>query len=193
MEAVARSIADSNNLPNDMSLLLQEADTSSENADVDLPVLEITPVDMEHVVVNNTDFVGFVTDDHGNYIGRIFRSEYEMTLELAIWTTTEDGYDPDDLGEQLRNALYKHSSYGPSEPLPDPERNGIDDITYFRLADGGRDDDLLQTPTVRRWSQEIELWGCEEFRTDEEYIVSVAYPAPGDFNDSDNDGTVDNT
>jgi hypothetical protein len=191
MERVALAVADSDKLPSDMSLLLQEADTSADDADVDLPLLEIQPVDIENVVVHNTDLVGYVTDNSGNRTGRIYYSEYEMTISLDIWTTRNDGYDPDDLGEDLREALYPYSSYGPQRPFLDEEQVPDDQITYFRIADGERTDDLIQTPTVRRWSQEVELWGCEEFRTDEDYIVDVNYPKSGDFNDSDEDGVTE--
>lgn len=193
MESVARAVANSGQLPDDMSLLLHEADTSSEDADVDLPLLEIQPTEIEHVVVNNTDLVGFVTDNEGNRTGRIYYSEYEMEMTLDIWTTKNDGYDPDDLGEELRDALYPYSSYGPQQPFLDEDGVPIDQITYFRLGSAERVDDLIQTPTVRRWSQEVELWGCEEFRTDEDYITTVDYPSDGSYNDSDGDGTVDST
>jgi hypothetical protein len=192
MEAVTRSVANSGELPAEISVLLQEADTSSDDADVDLPLLEVTPIDVENVVVNNSDLVGFITDDNGNRTGRIYYSEYEMRIQLDLWTTRNDGYDPDDLGESLRDALYPYSSYGPQQSFLDDEQNPIDQITYFRLGTGERVDDLIQTPTVRRWSQEVELWGCEEFRTDEEYITNVTYPADGDFNDEDSDGLIDN-
>lgn len=193
METVARSIAESNELPAEMSLLLQEADISSDDANVDMPVLEIQPVEVDNVVVSNTDFVGFITDDNGNHTGRIYYSEYEMTMEIQIWTTRDDGYDPDALGERLRSALYQYSSYGPQRPFLDEDGETIDQITYFRLDTGERTDDLIRTPTVRRWSQEVELWGCEEFRTDEDYITDVTYPSDGSFTDTNGDGTVDNT
>lgn len=193
MEAVARAVANSDKLPSDMSLLLHEADTSADDADADLPLLEIQPVEVEHVVVSNTDLVGYVTDNNGNRIGRLFSSEYEMTISIDIWTTSDGGYDPDELGNRLREALYPHSSYGPQEPFFDEERSPIDQITYFRLGSGERTDDLIQTPSVRRWSQEVELWACEEFQTNEDYIGTVTYPSSGDLNDSDADGTVDNT
>lgn len=193
MEWVAKAVARSGKLPSEMSLLLHEADTSADDAGVDLPVLEIQPVEVDNVVVNNTDLVGFITDSEGNRTGRRYFSEYEMTISLDIWTTKGDNYDPDDLGERLRSALYPHSSYGPQQPFLDEEQKEIDQITYFRLGTGERTDDLLQTPTVRRWSQEVELWGCEEFRTDEDYIAAVDFPASGDLNDSDDDGTIDDT
>lgn len=193
MESVARAIARSDEVPSDLGLSLQEADTDNDDANIDMPLVEIQPVDVEHVVVNNDDLVGYVTDDEGNRVGKIYFSEYEMEIDINLWTTKGDGYDPDDLGERLRKALYPHSSYGPQQSFLAEDGEEIDQITYFRLGEGERADDLIQTPTVRKWSQTVELWGCEEFRTNEDYIASVDYPASGDFNDSDNDGVIEDT
>jgi hypothetical protein len=193
MEAVAQNVAQSGELPPEMSLLLHEADQTASDADVEMPLLEIQPVEVEHVILNNDDFVGYATDNDDNQIGRIYLSDFEMGISLNIWTSVDDQYDPDDLGERLRSALYPHSSYGPQEPFLDEDRNPIDQITHFRLDTGERVDDLLQTPTVRRWSQEVELWGYEEFRTDKDYIASVNFPSSGDFNDTDSDGVIENT
>ncbi len=193
MEAVATAVAKSGELPAELNLLLQEADQSNDDASVELPVMEVQPIEVDNVVVNNTDLVGYTTDDEGNRTGRVYFSDYEMTIQIQLWTTKGDSYDPDDLGERLRTALYPHSSYGPQEPFLDGNDDPIDEITYFRLLTGERTDDILQTPTVRRWSQEIELWGCETFSTNKDYIVDVDYPTSGDYNDDNGDGQVVNT
>lgn len=191
MEAVARAVAESGELPSEMSLLLHEADSANDDADIELPLLEVQPNGVDNVIVHNDDFVGYVTDTNGNRVGRVYYSEFEMDITLDIWTVADGGYDVDDLGERLRDALYPYSSYGPQQKFFDENFNPIDQITYFRIGDGDRVDDLLQTPTVRKWSQSVELWGCEEFRTTEDYITDVDYPESGEFNDSDDDGVID--
>lgn len=191
LQAVARAVAESGELPNDMGVVMQEADPQSENADIDLPALEFRIDSMDNVIVHNTDFVGYSTDSNGNHIGRLYESEYEMTILIDIWTTPNDGYDPDELGERLRNALYPYSSYGPDESFLDEESAPIDDITYFTLDSGERTDDLLRTPSVRKWSQEVDLWAYEEFNTEEDYIVSVDYPTASELNDADEDGVIE--
>lgn len=193
MEAVARAVANSGELPAELSVLLQEADQANDDADVDLPLLEIQPITVDNVVVENTDVVGFTVDEAGNQVGRVYWSEYEMGIQLDIWTTKDDGYDPDDLGEKLRKALYQYSSYGPDLSFSDSNGDPIEEITYFRLQEGERDDGLFDTPTVRRWSQEVELWANEEFSTDEDYIVDVDYPEDGEFNDDDADKVISDT
>lgn len=176
MEAVATTVAKSGELPSEMSLLLQEADTANDDADVDLPLMEIQPIEVDDVVIHNDDLVDYIIDEDGNRVGRVYQSEYEMTIQIDIWTTKDDGYDPDDLGETLRRVLYQHSSYGIDEPFVNADGENVEAITYFRLNSGERADDILMTPTVRRWSQEVELWAYETFKTTEDYIASVDYP-----------------
>jgi hypothetical protein len=190
MEALAGAIAESGELPSETSVLLQEADSENDDADVSLPLLEITPVEVDNVTLRNTDLVGWITDSNGNRTGRVFHSEYEMEIQLELWTTKDDGYDPDELGEALRRAIYPYSSHGPDKSFEDGSGNPIEQITYFSIDSGNRADDLVQTPTVRRWSQQVELWGCEEFRTDQEYpVAGVEFPSSdslsGDNNDTD--------
>lgn len=193
MESVAKAVANSDKLPAEMGVTLREADMDSDDADVDMPLLEIQPVEVDNVVVHNTDFVGYVTDNAGNHVGRVYHSEYEMTISLDIWTIADSEYDPDSLGRRLREALYPYASHGPQNDFVDENGNPLDDITYFRLDTGERADDLIQTPTVRRWSQQVELWGYEEFSTEEDYITEVSYPDWHDLNDDDNDGMIENT
>lgn len=191
MEAVAQAIANAGTLPSELSVLLHEADPENDDADVDLPLLEIQPITVDNVVVDNTDLVGFTEDNYGNQTGRIYSSEYEMGIQLDLWTAaSDDTYDPDTLGRQLRDALYPYSSYGPGQDLTDENGDPLQAITYFRLGDGERSDGLLETPTVRRWSQEIELWASEEFRTDEDYIVTVDTPQDGDLSDTNGDDII---
>ena len=200
MDLVARNIADDDHLPNEMSVIFHEADTENEDADVDLPLLEVQLANSDRVKINNTDLAGFVVDENPPNsdideakTGRIYHAEYELTLELNVWTTAEDGYDANKLGEAVRTALYPYSSYGDQKPFLDEEGEPVDEIFRFIISDGTRADDLIQTPTVRRWRQEVELWACEEFVTSEDYIVSVDYPSDGDFNDYDDDGVIDDT
>lgn len=181
IDAVAKAVADSGNLPAETSVLLQEADAESDDSDIDLPLLEMQLMEAVNVTISNTDLVGFETDSNGNEIGRVYFSEYEMLVEVNLWTIADDGYDPNNLGESLREALYQYSSYGPGKDLVDDNGDPIETITYFRLGDGGRPDDLANTPTARKWSQEVELWACEEFRTQNDYITAVDYPSDGDF------------
>lgn len=193
MQAVARGIADAGVLPDDMGLVLHEADLESEDANVAMPTLEIQLTNNDRVHLHNTDLVGWTTDVDGNKAGRVYHAEYELTLEINIWTAAGGDHDANELGNKLRNALYQYASHGPGQKFTYDDGERIDDIFRFEISTGARADDLIQTPTVRRWRQEVELWAYEEFTTTEDYIVDVNYPSSGDFNDDDDDGVIDNT
>jgi len=172
MKTVGDTIIRSGELPEETNVLLQEADEESDDADVELPLLEIELIEIDDVEILNTEFVDFALDDDGNQIGRIFLSEYEMMMRLNLWSTKGDGIDVDKLGETLRRVLYRHSSYGPQKPFLDGDGNEVDDITFFQIDRAERTDDLATTPTVRRFTHEVELWGYEQFQTDEGSPVS---------------------
>jgi hypothetical protein len=61
-----------------------------------------------------------------------------------------------------------------------------------RVGDGTPDEDFSTSPTLRRWSQEVDLWAYEQFTTDEDYIVDVNSPKDGDFGDTSATGEIDN-
>ena len=63
MGLVARNIADDDHLPDEMSVLFHEADVENEDADVDLPLLEIQLTNSDRVKINNSDLAGFVVDE----------------------------------------------------------------------------------------------------------------------------------
>lgn len=181
LNAVARAIANSRELPDEMSVLTQEADESADDADVDMPLLELQISEVDFVLTNNSDRTGFVVDDDGNKVGRIFDSEYEMSLQIDLWTTEGDPYDPDELGARLRDALYPYTSLGPDRSFTNASGEPLDRLYQFELGTGERADELIRTPSVRRWSQQVELWACETFKTEEDYIKNVDYPEYGEF------------
>lgn len=166
VQKLAKAVSDENQLPNEMSVVFHEADTENDDADVSMPLLEIQIIETARPQLSNDDLVGHKLDDDGNRVARVYESNYQLTTRMKIWTAAQSGNDPNELGEALRRALYPYSSHGPGLSIDDG-------IFYIVINEGSRDDDLLQTPTVRRWSQEVELWGVEEFRTDEDPILDV--------------------
>lgn len=178
LQLLGAAISNEDKLPNDMGVVFHEADTDNDDADVDMPLIEFQIIETSRPQLVNTDFVGYTTDNDGNEVGRIYASDYELSIEISIWTFDKGGYDPDDLGAKLREALYPYTSHGPGIALDD-------DIYYVVINGGSRDDNLLQTPTVRRWTQEIELWAHEQFKTDEDYIIDVTFPDPDGLTSDD--------
>ena len=164
-------IAEQGYLPDEMSVIFHEADEDNDDSDEDLPLLEVQIDSTDRPQLTNNDLVGHKVDDSGNRIARVYESTYELTLELNIWTAGKTNNDPNEFGNDLRRALYPFSSHGPGLSIDD-------DIYYIVIGDGAREDDIIQTPTVRKWQQEVELWAVERFSTDEEPIEEIDFPEP---------------
>jgi len=182
------ALQDSSELPARTTYIVQEVDHDGLEAGAKIPVIQITPVSSARITDFNTDLSGYVTDDNGNQIGRVYHAEYTMTIQIDILTVDNRSQDDEWIGpmsDALRNALYQYDSAGPSRQL-------AESVWRFTVDEGERIDDLTMNPTLRRWRQDVTLWAYEEFETTEDYIVSVDYPTDDDFNDSDDDGVIEN-
>jgi hypothetical protein len=172
LTAIKESLQDSSDVPDSVSYVLQEYDGSGPEANVSLPVVELQTANLVSLNQFNTDFVGHQFDKDGNQIGRIYHSEYSLTVQLDILTVDGRSHNEESISpliNSVRNALYKFDSAGIAEPLEET-------VWKFQLNEGERADNLESTPTVRRWSQTIECWSYEEFETNEDYIVDVTFP-----------------
>ena len=183
IEQVVLAVKDSGRLPDKTNYVGYEPNIDTES--IKLPLLEVSTVSEARIAEHNTDFQGVIEDDNGNAVGRVYHALYQLTIEVNVWTAQGSKYDPQELGDAVFAALYQYDSAGPSRDL-------TDDVWRFRVGDGETDDDFTTSPTLRRWSQEVDIWAEEAFTTDEDYIVNVASPADGDFGDSSSDGEIDN-
>lgn len=181
VSAVLRALDNSSRLPDDLSYLDEEPDTTGSDANVKLPVCSIQTIGGIRLDPFNTDQVDVLTDKDGNAVGRIYHSEYRLDLQLDVWVAEGSSHDADTLGNKVRSVLYNYDSAGPSGFLKDNQGQNITDVWRFRVGDGERRDDLTMTPSLRRWRQELALWSYEEFSTTEDYIAAVDYPQEGDF------------
>jgi hypothetical protein len=172
VEEIVTALEDSEAMPDGVSYLQQTYDGENLDANVPIPVVQLSIPAATSITEFNSDSVGFVKDDEGNNIGRIYHSEYELTVQADIISVDELS-DPEkrieSLIESLRTALYEYDSSGPAEELHE-------DIWKFELGTGERSDEINKTPTVRRWVQDIECWSYEEFRTTEDTITGVVLP-----------------
>lgn len=172
LELVRDALKASGNLPSSTTYIVQEHDGDGVEGNVRLPVVQVTPVTNVSLNEFNTDLAGYVTDDAGNQVGRIYHAEYQMTVQIDVITVdgrTSEDEDIRNLSTALRDALYSYDSAGPSRQL-------AESIWKFTLADGERVDDTATTPTMRRWRQDVDLWTHEEFDTTEDYISAVNLP-----------------
>lgn len=183
------ALDDSDDLPRSVNYLVQEADMDGHDADVKIPVVQITPVSSARITDFNTDAVERITDGSGNEIGRRYHAEYQMVIQIDVLTVddrTDDNELIRSLTNSLRNALYQYDSAGPSTKLEES-------VWRFVVDEGERIDDLTMTPTLRRWRQDVTVWSYEVFDTTEDYIVDVNTPQASEFNDTDDDGIISNT
>lgn len=183
IERVVLAVKESGRLPDETNYVGYEPNMDTEA--IKLPLLEVVTISQARIAEHNTDEVGVVEDDSGNSVGRVFDALYQLTIEVNIWTAHGSKYDPNVLGDKVYTALYEYDSHG-------PDRNLADEIWRVRLGDGEPDEDFTTSPTLRRWSQTVDIWAHESFTTDEEYIVDVSPPADGDFTDTSAVGSIDN-
>lgn len=174
-ESLAEALRSSELLP-DGTYVTEEVDTQGLHSNIRLPLYEVTIVSSIWLNPHNTDFVDYVEDEEGNEVGRIYDSEYQMTLQVDIWTAAGSQHDVSVISDNLRRVLYQYESSGPERRLPHPEGGEVSDVWRFAVTDGGRNDDLSMSPSLRRWTQDIEVWSFERFNTAESTISDVVLP-----------------
>lgn len=178
VETVAGAIEDSGRLPDSTNYVGYEPDMDSEA--IKLPLVEVSATSEARIDDHNTDEQCHIYDDDGNAVGRVYHSLYQLTIDVSVWTAQGSRYDPRDLGDAVYRALYQYDSSGPGGDL-------ATEVWRVRVGDGGPDEDFGTSPTLRRWSQEVDIWAYEEFTSDEDYIVNVVRPGAGDFSSEGRD------
>lgn len=172
VNVVLETIADSDDVPDDVSYLTQQADMSGGDSGVKLPVIEADITSYDELNAFNTDQSGYVRDNIGNKIGRVYRNEYEIEVDIDVYVANGSSHNVDEIAQGVRSALYPHEAAGPDDPFLDESGEPIEAIWWFTVGTGLRNDDTLQTPALRRWVQTITIRGYHEFETDESGSVS---------------------
>lgn len=186
LRSIKEAVKSSGRLPDRTSYAVFELDMDGGQANVRPPIVEITTVDTIRSTTNNTDFVGYATDNAGNDIGYIYRAGFEMPVQIDLLTAEGDAYDPNELGRELRLALYRYEDRQYDDDLPDPDSSGpLDDVTGFGIDSGNSVPDLDMTPALRRWRQSATVTFEEIIDTSIEYegldyIDTVHTPEDGD-------------
>lgn len=183
IETVVKVIKESGKLPSKTNYVGYQPNIDTEA--IKLPLLEVATVSEARIDEHNTDEQGVIEDDEGMAVGRVFHSLYNLTIEVNVWTAQGSQYGPNLLGDKVYSALYQYDSNGPKRSL-------AEDIWRVRVGDGEPDEDFTTSPTLRRWTQEVDIWAYEEFTTDESYIVNVQTPESGDFGDTSSAGDIGN-
>jgi len=187
LESIAVAIKDSDRLPNSTTYSVYEVDVDGGQSNLRPPIVEITTDSVIRSQPHNTDLVGMATDDNGNEIGYIYRSKFTMPFQIDVWTAEGDSFDPYEIGESVRYALYQYDDQQVGDPLKDPSDTSqpLDSVDKFMVNDGSVRNDLSMTPALRRWRQTGEVWFHETVNTAEEYgaedfIAEVKSPEDGD-------------
>lgn len=176
LNSMSTALSESGSLPDRMTYTTFEIDQTGGQANVRPPIVEMSVIDSIRVQPHNTDFVGFKTDDDGNQTGRIFAAQFELSVQIDVWTAAGDNYDPYELGSTVRSVLYEYDTHMVGNPLPDPDdpSQNMSEIEYLRVGDGSVANDLSMSPALRRWRQTADVWFRETITTDEPEIDEVA-------------------
>lgn len=174
LDGVVTALKESNRLPDATTYSIYEVDSDGGQANLRPPIVEVTTNDVMRSDSHNTDLVGMETDNAGNEIGYIFNAQFEMPFQIDVWTAEGGDYDPHELGEAVRYALYQYDDQQRGLPLPDPNdpSTNLSEVEKFTMGDGGIRNDLSMTPALRRWRQTGDIWFHETVNTAEEYGAS---------------------
>ena len=162
IEIIAGTLKRSSKIPEEMSYILREPDPEGEDSAVSVPVTVLQETDVTRDDPSNDNLTGYLTNDDGGRVGRVYETKWEMSLQIDIWTAAGSDYNADELGQQLYEVLYTYDNRGPSKAFRDDTGEKRELIYDFSLQDGSRNDSLDQTPSVRRWRQEARVRGAEQ-------------------------------
>jgi len=186
-KSIVRALKESERLPDETTYSVYEIDADGGQSNLRPPIVEVTTTGAMVYDEHNTDLVDYATDGSDNAIGYIYESEFEMPIAIDLWTAEGGHYDPYELGEAVRYALYRYDDKHVGDPLPDPDDPSVpqDEITQFFMGDGNVRNDLSMTPALRRWRQDGTVWFYETINTAEEYgalpyVASIVGPNEDD-------------
>lgn len=184
LNGVVTALKESDRLPSATTYSVYEIDSDGAQANLRPPIVEVTTTDTVRSNTHNTQFVDTATDNDGNDIGRIYEAQFDMQFQIDVWTAEQGDWDPYELGQSVRYALYQYDAQQRGDPLPDPDdpTQQLPEVSRMELSDGGVRNDLSMTPALRRWRQTGELWFHETVNTAEEYGADphVAQVVTGD-------------
>lgn len=186
VRAVAHRLRDSGRLPRDTTYVAIEMDPRGEQSDVTLPAVELVMADLDRITTHNSDFARYETDDQGNYIGKVYRSNFEMDLHINCLAASGSSQDSKEMAQEVRGALARNDSRKWNERLPDPDSDGLLSGVYrFEVGGGQRTNDFTMTPSLRRTRTSVSCRFSDEFSTSEyggpvDYIESVVPPSLDD-------------
>jgi hypothetical protein len=192
LEVVNSTIQDSGKLSlSSEHYIAKEASIDGADANVNLPLVESTPVSTVRAARHNTDFVDYVTDADGNRIGEVFDATFEMTFQISVWTARGSGNDSETLMSTVREVLRRREDVGPDEPFIDENGDSVDAVGQFQLINSEPDNDLSYSPNLYRTLQEAEIWFRDRIETTDPTIQVVDTPEDGDMTAGTGDTAIE--
>ncbi len=161
LKIIADTLRRSPKMPEEMSYILHEPDPDGQESAVSVPVTVLQDTETIRDDPSNSNFIEYLKNDDGERVGEIYETKWEMSLQIDIWTAAGSDYNVDELGKQLHEVLYAYDSRGPAKVFVDQDGEPRELIYDFSLQDGERNDQLDQTPSVRRWRQLARVRGAE--------------------------------
>jgi|APHM01.1.fsa_nt_gi hypothetical protein len=175
-EHIARAVLTDPRMPSELDFLLQEADSSGSDAYKTLPLLLVEFESTSRPDHRNSNLVGYKQNNAGERIAEVFEREWEATAHIELWTADGSDYDVDELADTLISILYGYETKTTDDPFLDENGDTVDGLWHFELQDGFRADDLVQTPSVRRFRQVAHVYGAHEYVSEEIPPVEVVDP-----------------
>jgi hypothetical protein len=160
-DAIVRGITNDSRMPDELDTITQEADGSGRDAQKTLPLLLVVFDSTTKPQNHNSEFIGYEQDANGDDIARIYERQWEAEARIELWTADGSEYNIDSLSDDLVAILYGYEARATDDYFPDENGDPIKELWNFELTGGGREDDLVQTPTVRRWRQTATVYGTE--------------------------------
>lgn len=186
LAGIRRGIEQSNRMPSDTSYRERTIDAEGVDSDATLPNVTITEISTVQDESRSTGLVGYVRDDAGDIIGRIFEAGFDMEVQIDVHVAAGDTPGIKELQNRVRLALWQYDSRFRSDLFPDGAGGGIGDIRNFQLGQSVPADDLTQTPSMRRQRLEASIVFVERLNEVDEYgplepIKEVRTPRDGDY------------
>lgn len=188
LDAIVRGIEQSGRLPADVSYLSQEPDPRGTSSWIMVPAVVVQEVSTVRDDSRVTDLVGYITDDEGSQIGRIWQASYEMEVQIDVHTAA--GADPpkdvETLERRVQRALQRYDSQMRQDSFPDGEGGFEGGIREFTLGESHPENDLTQAPSLMRQRLSAFVSFVDRLNEVEEYgplptIKRAITPRDGDF------------
>lgn len=188
LDAISRGIEQSGRLPESTSYLTREPDPQGVDAGVTLPAVVIQEVSTVRDETRSTDLVGYITDNEGSEVGRIWQATYDMEIQVDVHTAASANppKDIETLETSVKRALQRYDSQMRADFFPDGEGGSERAIRQFTFGESHPANRLTDSPSLMRQRMSAFVVFVDRVDEVEEFgalptIKNVITPRDGDF------------